>query len=106
MTKSYEKLVRGGKVAVLYSPGFGAGWSTWASGECDGPLFDKDLVELVLADKRDECATLAEDQYDIYTGGAHNLEVAWLPVGTAFQVNEYEGHESIETRDNTEWIFA
>ena len=24
-----EKVIRDGKVAVLYSPGYGAGWSTW-----------------------------------------------------------------------------
>ena len=28
-----NKVRKGGKVAVLYSPGFGAGWSTWASDE-------------------------------------------------------------------------
>ena len=24
-----EKYIKDGKVAVAYSPGFGAGWSTW-----------------------------------------------------------------------------
>ncbi len=28
-----EKIEKDGKVAVLYSPGFCAGWSTWA--DCD-----------------------------------------------------------------------
>ena len=27
-----DKVIRDGKVAVLYSPGFGAGWSTWSRG--------------------------------------------------------------------------
>ena len=25
-----DKVIRDGKVAVIISPGFGAGWSTWA----------------------------------------------------------------------------
>lgn len=65
-----EKLERDGTVAVLYSLGYGAGWSTWAHGHEEGFLFDRELVELVLADKRDEAATLAEKKYpDGYTGG-------------------------------------
>ena len=42
-----EKVVRDGKVAVLISPGFGAGWSTWADDEIsEFVLFHKDLVEM------------------------------------------------------------
>jgi hypothetical protein len=46
-----EKYYRDGKVAVLYSPGYGAGWYTWnyLFPDC---IFDKDIVELVL--ERDE----------------------------------------------------
>jgi len=36
------KYIRDGKVAVLYSPGFGAGWSTWNDDEyrMSQPNFD------------------------------------------------------------------
>ena len=33
-----EKLERDGKVAILYSPGYGAGWSTW-NDDNDGEYF-------------------------------------------------------------------
>lgn len=35
-----EKVIRDGKVAVLYSPGYGAGWSTWC--------YNDDLVKTLL----------------------------------------------------------
>jgi len=43
--KKYEK---DGKVAVLYSPGFGAGWSTWNRPYDDFFLFDSKLIEMAL----------------------------------------------------------
>ena len=42
-----------GQVAVLYSPGYGAGWSTW--NDFSGCLiFDSRIVELVLQNKHEE----------------------------------------------------
>ena len=41
------KLKRDGKVAVIYSPGFGAGWSTWADGNAEAVLFDPELAEML-----------------------------------------------------------
>jgi hypothetical protein len=43
---------------------------------------------------------------DMYTGGMDDLEVAWLPVGTAFRIHEYDGSESIEIREELNWKIA
>lgn len=32
-----------------------------------------------------------------YCGGASDLQIHWLPIGTAFQVDEYDGAESLLT---------
>ena len=42
-----NRYYRDGKIAVLISPGYGAGWYSWNTEhrEC---IFDKDIVELVL----------------------------------------------------------
>ena len=40
MLFNMEKVIRDDKVAVLYSPGYGAGWSTWCSND--------DLIETLL----------------------------------------------------------
>jgi hypothetical protein len=36
----------------------------------------------------------------------HDLQIEWIPEGTQFQVNEYDGNESIEKRDSVNWIQA
>ncbi len=52
---SYERKYSedGSKVAVLYSPGFGAGWSTWARQHKEQMLFDKRFVEAAIAGIKD-----------------------------------------------------
>jgi hypothetical protein len=89
-----------GEVAILYSPGYGAGWSSWASKHQEAYLiFDKSLVEAVLAGDREKAARLAKEHFageSFYTGGAKSLEVRWLKPGTLFRIDEYDGAESVE----------
>lgn len=103
-----NKVVRDGLVAVLYSPGYGAGWSTWASDDIrEQILFDPGLVDLVENEKWEEAQAYAALKYpDFYPGGLDDLHIAWIPVGTQFRVNEYDGKESIEQRDSVDWITA
>jgi hypothetical protein len=106
MTKSIDKLIRDGQVAVLYSPGFGAGWFTWNT-EVPEILFDPAIVEFVEKEQWDELRTYSTLKYpDIYDGGMRDLAVAWLPVGSAFRIHDYDGNESIEVRDQVNWIVA
>ena len=50
-----ERVVRDGRVAVLVSPGFGAGWSTWADRELrERLLFDPEVVAWVEGGKVDK----------------------------------------------------
>jgi len=101
-----NKLNEDGKVAVLYSPGFGAGWYTW-NYECPEILFDPAIVKFVEKEKWDELATYVALKYpDIYTGGMKDLEVEWMPVGTEFKINEYDGAESIEYKESDHWMVA
>jgi len=104
--KTIEKVVRDGKVAVLYSPGFGAGWYSWNTDQMT-LLFHPKIVELVEQDKRE----LITDELMLelgfetfYTGGAEQLKIQWLPQGTHFRIDEYDGFESIITMDNIHLI--
>lgn len=100
-----------GKVAVLFSPGFGGGWSTWSGDEFkDWAMFSPELVAWVEGGKQgyiDEivASAIGEDNY-FYTGGARDLEIKWLPVGTQFRVEEYDGNESIVTSQDNHWSIA
>ena len=98
-----EKVIRDGKVAVCYSPGFGAGWSTWTDDDFRGiALFHHKIVEWIENGKTGDIDAIMSkiigNEY-FYTGGAKDLEIEWLPVGTRFYVHEYDGSESIVTSD-------
>ena len=101
-----KKVIRDGKVAVLYSPDYGAGWYTWNQ-ENQDMIFDPTVVMFVEdgdLDKAEAYATLKWP--DAYLGGLRDLRVEWIPEGTAFKINEYDGNESIEIRDGGQWIVA
>jgi len=101
-----NKVVRDGLVAVLYSPGFGAGWYSWNS-EHPEILFDPAIVELVEAEKWEELQAFVTLKYpDIYTGGLEDLQIEWMPEGTQFIIEDYDGNESILKQESTDWITA
>ena len=101
-----RKLIENGKVAVLYSPEFGAGWYTWNQAYPE-LLFDPAMVKLVEKGQYDELATYVELKYPgIFTGGLRQLEVAWIEEGKKFRVVEYDGSESIEIQDDMDWMIA
>lgn len=102
----------GPKVAVLYSPGFGAGWSTWGETKCkEFMIFAKPLVELALAgNTKDDSAVATVFEaagLDIpYLSGWEEIQVTWLPVGTKFQIHEYDGSETIILASKQVWLEA
>jgi hypothetical protein len=98
-----------GRVAVLYSPEHGAGWSSWAHTEeirqrC---LFDPEVVQWVLENK--PAGRFADGYFEkkyggyFYDGGMRDLQIEWLQPGEKFIVREYDGYESIETISNMDW---
>ena len=107
-----SRLTRGGLVAVLYSPGFGAGWSTWADNVITrrDMLFDPviaDIVDRRAADWQAQAEAVALIKYPgAYLGGLDDLAVRWLPVGTQFRVMEQDGNEWIEVDEDIQWTVA
>lgn len=98
-TPPIERLYRDGKTAVLISPGYGYGWSSWNSDNAEFLLHDRLLCQYVLDrdyDKvRGRCdAVLGEDE--VY-GDLLDLVVVWVPTGAPFYVHEYDGSERIVT---------
>ena len=104
------KVVRFGKVAVIYSPQHGAGWYSWH--HVEELLFDPNLVDLI-----ERQATGEEiEQYCIehyqnedksyYWGGVDELEIKWIPEGSIFRIDEYDGAESVVLQDDDDWIVA
>jgi hypothetical protein len=95
------------EVAVLISPEFGAGWSTWMTPKDTSALFDPGLVGMLIAGS-DESAI------DVYCrqrwptqfpwAGLAGLVIEWVPSGVNFIVHEYDGAESIQYQRDFEWI--
>jgi len=102
-----SKLEKDGKVAVLISPGFGAGWSTWNTEIRDALLFDPEIAQAVLDGDKKKAASIAERKYpDGYFGGARDLTVEWLDKGTVFEVEEYDGRESLHVIGSRDYAVA
>ena len=99
------KFIRDGKVAVLVSHDYGAGWYSWNQ-DHEGLMFNPTLVQMVLDGLENEidqevvfeALGLNEDDH-IYTGGRAGLSVHWLEIGTKFEITEYDGYESLRIFD-------
>jgi hypothetical protein len=104
-----DKVIRDGKVAVLISHGYGAGWSTWTD-EIETYLFHPKLVQMVEERRHSEITPEWMEKelgLDVsYTGGTDGLEIEWVPVGTKFVIHEYDGAETLITIDEMNWMVA
>lgn len=108
-------------VAVLVSHGYGTGWST-ANPFWPDIAYNPEVVKLFMevgpADDGDlkarqtKLGRVNRVLRDIYGDGPFNLlgwndiDIEWIPVGTLFRVDEYDGAEGIEEFDPCCWILA
>ena len=100
-----EKVIRDGMVGVLVSTGHGAGFSTW--GYPTEAIFDPHLIYLVETRKEDEILEYCETKWpDEYSGGVEDLKVVWVPEGSEFVIEEYDGAESLMLKEEYNWITA
>ena len=103
--QTMNKVVRDGRVAVIYSPHYGAGWYSWHL--IPELLFDPVLVDMIEKD----CYEGIEDYCgmrwpDAYIGDPEDLTIAWVEEGREFQIEEYDGSEKLRFKDQEQWIVA
>lgn len=108
-----------GMIAVLVSPGYGAGWSTWNQPEL---AYDKRVVEFWLSKKDDENFMRDIDSFArnitqektseyfasigysaVYFGGFRDIEMEWVAPGQMFRIDEYDGSETLVSFDRLEY---
>lgn len=111
----YEK---NGKIGVLVSPEYGAGWSTWNNAEL---AYDKRVVEFWLSHKDDANFMMtvdcpgnnahkeAEDFFKSigyekrpYMGGFSDIVLKFVPRGIPWRINEDDGYETLEQIEDFE----
>ena len=89
------------EVAVIINTHYGAGWSTWNI-KYPESLFDPDCVRSILSGERNH-AQIAKEKWDDGYWSGENSHVVWLPVGTKFIINEYDGWESVQYFIDFNW---
>ena len=104
------KFIKGDRVAVLYSPGYGAGWSTWNQDYAEDIIFDPVIARLVdqgLDTTQAQLEQYLDDRYpDGYWGGLRDLTIKWVPAGARFRIEEYDGRESVIVEGDDVWFVA
>lgn len=103
------KLVRDGRVAVLVSRGWGAGWSTWI-GET-WALYDPVIVqmlELDLPNTAEQIVAYCRAAYgnEHYYGGVDGLHIVWVTEGQRFYIEENDGAERLVLETSMRWETA
>ena len=110
-----ELYKKGDTVGVLISPGFGAGWYTWADRTFPiNVALDKRVIEKWLELKGDPngCEKFKEWLSDItngayfYAGGWDDLELVFVPEGSIFKIDEYDGNESLLLVTDPEYMIV
>lgn len=93
-----------GQIAVVYSPGFGSGWSTWTTGL--SPL-DPVIAMLVHEGRTSEITEELMTQLgfpDAYLGSnVEDLVIEWVTPGAVFRIHEYDGSESVQFEASDVW---
>lgn len=106
LTMSYQKYEIDGKIGVVISSDFGAGWSTWCSNSeiAERMLFDAEIVKLILAGKEDEAKDYVLTFAPYVYVGADKLTVLFISKGVAFSINDYDGCESVYMSIKLDWV--
>ena len=101
-----DKVIQNNKVAVIISPGWGAGWYSWHG--IEALMFDPNIVGMI-EDGADpyEIEKYCERLYgDDHYFSCDELTIAWIPEGTEFIIHEYDGSECLRFRSEMHWIVA
>jgi len=104
---------------ILYSPGYGAGWTSWCdSREVEKLMIDYPPIVEALEKKEklhenhpaiikmlDEIKNKFGEDSIPYLGGLKSLTIKEVPDGALVRIHEYDGSESVEVQDSyQEWL--
>lgn len=107
MSDKVERLNKDGKVAVLVSHGYGAGWSTWNTELGEAAVFDADIARAVLSGDKESVDATARKKYpEACHLGVDGLRVEWVDEGDRIEITEYDGFEGLRILDPADGYVA
>jgi hypothetical protein len=93
-------------VGIVHSEFHGCGWSTWHNLDPD-MMFDPALVDLVLDGDKNKIEMYIKLRWpDTEHIIIPKLAVTFVPEGTRFRIEEYDGLETVVTEQDYAWITA
>ena len=119
-----KRYVRDGKVAVVYSPGYGAGLGSWNERHMPDIVTDPEIVELILLhnpinqsihsmtvdekenEDMDRLRVYMKNKYEGAYLGADILKIRWVSLGERWRIEEYDGAEHVEILDIDNYYLA
>lgn len=101
------RVIRFGKVAVLYTHEHGGGW--YSAHKVEELLFDPEVVNMVERNESpsniiDYCVKHYSNRH--WYQSATDLAIAWIPQGSIFRIDEYDGREAVVLQDDDDWMVA
>lgn len=101
-----RKQLIGGKISIIYHPGYGAGWYTWHG--IREALFDPTIIEHIRNETFEEGQKYLEETYNLDSSvyNIKELDIFYVMPGSKFLVMEYDGSETIISSDQIQFIEA
>jgi hypothetical protein len=94
-----------GKTAILISPDWGGGWSSWADPEeREYLLFSPELIKVFNDGGVDAVEEFLTNKGIDCPCGLRDLTIQWVDAGREFRIYEYDGSERVEYRNNVTWF--
>jgi hypothetical protein len=102
VSTTWHKKIVNGHVGIVYSPGYGGGWSTWVTPSWARALaLDSRIVTAVMhnmerAELRKKLEEWGYGRYKNLVSSDAKLRVGWVPQGNYVVVESYDGNERIK----------
>ena len=102
------RVVRDGKVAVIYQPHHGLGW--YSEHRIEALLFDPEIVNMIERDAPGshiyEYCQKKKYGWSVFDTICYGLSIRWIPVSEEFRIHEYEGRETVVLKSTDLWFQA
>ena len=97
-----------GKIEILISPHYGAGWSTWNENYKINIALDKRIINYYKKYGNEVPSSSLKEflesigYKDVFCGGWKNIIIKTIQKGEKFRIDEYDGWESLITYEKDE----